>query len=219
MTPNFCELFLTSPHFGIKVNKKRSISNNPVETPEKWVDLYGNYLYRFALYRVYETSVAEDLVQETFLAALGSFKNFQYRSSIKTWLTGILKHKIIDHFRKQAKEQQLDDIEPNMNKLEALFDQNGHWKIKPANWNADPQKLYDQKEFIEVLHNCLRELPKRQAGAFILREIVGENTKEICKILDVSTTNCWVLLHRARMYLRRCLEINWFTNLNVRESI
>jgi hypothetical protein len=83
MTPNFCELFLTSTHFGIKVNKKRSISNNPVETPEKWVDLYGNYLYRFALYRVYEATVAEDLVQETFLAALGSFKNFQYRFYVK----------------------------------------------------------------------------------------------------------------------------------------
>jgi RNA polymerase sigma-70 factor, ECF subfamily len=219
MTFGFCELFLTSPHFGLKVNKKKAISNNPVENPEKWVDLYGDYLYRFALYRVYEATVAEDMVQETFLAALGSFKNFQYRSSIKTWLTGILKHKIIDHFRKQAKEQQINDIEPNMNKLKDLFDQNGHWKIKPANWNADPQKLYDQKEFIKVLHNCLTELPGRQASAFVLREIVGENTKEICKILDVSTTNCWVLLHRARMYLRRCLEINWFTNLNVRESI
>jgi RNA polymerase sigma-70 factor (ECF subfamily) len=201
------------------VNKQRSILNNPIENPEKWVDLYGDYLYRFALYRVYETTVAEDLVQETFLAALGSFKNFQYHSSIKTWLTGILKHKIIDHFRKQAKEQQMNDIESNINKLEDLFDQNGHWKIKPANWNADPQKLYDQKEFIKVLHKCLTELPGRQASAFILREIVGKNTKEICKILDVSTTNCWVLLHRARMYLRRCLEINWFTNVNVRESI
>ena len=201
------------------MNKQRSILNNPIENPEKWVDLYGDYLYRFARYRVYETTVAEDLVQETFLAALGSFKNFQYRSSIKTWLTGILKNKIIDHFRKQAKEQQMNDIESNINKLEDLFDQNGHWKIKPANWNADPQKLYDQKEFIKVIHKCLTGLPGRQASAFILREIVGENTKEICKILDVSTTNCWVLLHRARMYLRRCLEINWFANVNVRESI
>ena len=200
------------------MNKKQSISNNPTEAPEKWVDLYGDYLYRYALYRVYEATVAEDLVQETFLAALRSFKNFQYRSSIKTWLTGILKHKIIDHFRKKAKEQQIDDIEPNINKLDDLFTKNGQWKIKPANWNADPQKLYDQKEFIKILHKCLSELPGRQASAFILREIVGEKTKEICKILDISTTNCWVLLHRARMYLRRCLEIKWFTNEDVRES-
>jgi RNA polymerase sigma-70 factor (ECF subfamily) len=200
------------------VNKQRSDSNNTIEPPEKWVDLYGNYLYRYALFRVYESTVAEDLVQETFLAALGSFKDFQYRSSIKTWLTGILKHKIIDHFRKTAKEQKINDIEPNVNKLEDLFDRNGHWKIKPAEWDADPEKLYDQKEFIKVLHKCLSKLPGRQAGAFILREIVGEKTKEICKILDVSTTNCWVLLHRARMYLRRCLEINWFTNVDVRES-
>lgn len=200
------------------MNEQQPILNNPDENPEKWVDLYGDYLFRYAFFRVYETAVAEDLVQETFLAALQSFKNFQHRSSIKTWLTGILKHKIIDHFRKKAKEQQIDDVEPHMNKLEDFFDQNGHWKIKPAKWNADPQKLFDQKEFIKVLHKCLSELPDRQAGAFILREIVGESTKEICKILNISTTNSWVLLHRARMYLRRCLEISWFTKVKVRES-
>jgi RNA polymerase sigma-70 factor (ECF subfamily) len=200
------------------MNTQQSISNNPIENPEKWIDLYGDYLYRYALYRVYESTVAEDLVQETFLAALSSFKNFQHRSSIKTWLTGILKHKIIDHFRKKAKEQQTDDIDPHINKLNDHFDRNGQWKIKPAKWNADPQKLYDQKEFIEVLHKCLAKLPGRQASAFILREIVGKNTTEICKILDISTTNSWVLLHRARMFLRRCLEIKWFTNGDVRES-
>lgn len=200
------------------MNTQRSISKHSNENPEKWVDLYGDYLYRYALYRVYETTVAEDLVQETFLAALGSIKNFQYRSSIKTWLTGILKHKIIDHFRKKAKEQPMDGIEPHIDKLNDLFTKNGQWKIKPANWNADPQKLYGQKEFMKVLHKCLAELPGRQASAFTLREIVGENTKEICKILDVSATNIWVLLHRARMFLRRCLEINWFTNSNDRKS-
>jgi RNA polymerase sigma-70 factor (ECF subfamily) len=212
-------LFLTLLHFGLYVNKKRSTLNNTIETPEKWVDLYGNYLYRYALFRVYESEVAEDLVQETFLAALGSVKNFQRRSSVKTWLTGILKHKIIDHFRKKAKEHRLDDIESNINDLENLFNQSGHWKIKLSKWNADPQKLYNQKEFVEVFHKCLSELPGRQANAFVLREIVGENTKDICKILDVSTTNCWVLLHRARIYLRQCLETNWFTSVDARESI
>ena len=207
----------TSLPFGLKMNKQQSILNNSVENPEKWVDLYGDYLYRYALYRVYEATVAEDLVQETFLAALRSLKNFQYRSSIKTWLTGILKHKIIDHFRKKAKEQPMDDIESNINNLDNLFTKNGQWKIKPADWNANPQKRYDQKEFIKILQKCLSELPVRQASAFILREIVGENTKEICKILDISTTNSWVLLHRARMYLRRCLEINWFNNSYERE--
>ena len=200
------------------MNEQQSISNNTIETPEKWVDRYGNYLYRYALYRVYEATVAEDLVQETFLAALQSINNFQHRSTIKTWLTGILKHKIIDHFRKKAKEQPADNIKNNINKLDHLFDQNGQWKIKPAQWNADPQNLYDQKEFIDILHKCLSELPGRQASAFVLREIVGESTKELCKILDISATNSWVLLYRARMYLRRCLEINWFTNENARES-
>jgi RNA polymerase sigma-70 factor (ECF subfamily) len=201
------------------VNKQRSISNNDIESPEKWVDLYGDYLYRYALFRVNDSAAAEDLVQETFLAALGSVNNFQHRSSVKTWLTGILKHKIIDHFRKKSKEKRLDDTEPNFNDLENFFDQSGHWKIKVSKWNVDPQKLYDQKEFAEVFRTCLSELPGRQKSAFVLREIVGENTKDICKILDVSTTNCWVLLHRARMYLRRCLETNWFASTDVREKI
>lgn len=199
------------------MNTQHFISNDSIENPEKWVDLYGDYLYRYALYRVYEATVAEDLVQETFLAALGSIKNFKHRSSIKTWLTGILKHKIIDHFRKKSKEQPAEDIESHVDKLNDLFSTNGQWKIKPANWNADPQKIYGQKEFMKVLHKCLSGLPGRQASAFTLREIVGETTKEICKILDISATNSWVLLHRARMYLRRCLEINWFTHPNGRE--
>jgi RNA polymerase sigma-70 factor, ECF subfamily len=219
MAPGFCNLFLTLSHPGLSVNKKRSISIKTLETPEKWVDLYGNYLYRYAFFRVYESVVAEDLVQETFLAALGSIKNFQRRSSVKTWLTGILKHKIIDHFRKKAKEQILDDIDPNINELENFFDQRGHWKIKLTKWNSDPQRLYDQKEFLEVFHKCLSELPGRQKSAFVLREIIGENTNEICKNLDVSTTNCWVLLHRARMYLRQCLETKWFASVDGKESI
>jgi len=217
ISPGFRELFKTPSPFGIKVNKQPSISNNTIENPEKWVDLYGDYLYKYAFYRVYEAPVAEDLVQETFLAALHSIKDFQHRSSIKTWLTSILKHKIIDHFRKKSKEQQIDDIELHTNKLDDLFDRNGQWKIKPAQWNADPQKLYGQKEFMEILHKCLSELPGRQASAFILREIAGESTKEICKILDISTSNSWVLLHRARMFLRRCLEIKWFTHEDDRE--
>lgn len=200
------------------MHNNRSIPDKPISNPEKWVDQYGNYLFRYALSRVFDSTVAEDLVQETFLAALQSLANFQYRSSIKTWLTGILKHKIIDHFRKKAKEQQIHDIETNINTSNDPFDQNGQWKIKPAKWNADPQKLYDQNEFIKILQKCLTELTGRQASTFILREIMGKTTKEICKILDISTTNCWVLLHRARMYLRQCLEINWFNIVDDRES-
>ena len=86
----------------------------------------------------------------------------------------------------------------------------GQWKIKPVKWNADPQKLIEQQEFMKVLHDCLSQLSQRHANAFILREITGEKVKEICKILDITPTNCWVILYRARMYLRRCLEISWF---------
>ena len=194
------------------MNTKPSISDEQINNPEKWVDLYGDYLYRYALARVRTPDVAEELVQETFLAGLHSRKNFQYRSSIKTWLTGILKHKIVDYFRKKVKEQKIDDIGSNIDEVEKLFDRNGQWKIKPGKWNADPQELYEQREFIKILFDCLSELPEQQASAFILREIDGEKTKEICKILNISATNSWVILYRARMYLRRCLEINWFTH-------
>jgi len=179
------------------------------------VDQFGDYLYRYAISRVRDSTIAEDLVQEVFLAAFQSRKNFQHRSSEKTWLTGILKHKIADSFRKKAKEQWVDNIESNINKLEKFFDQKGQWKIKPVNWNADPYKLYEQNEFMKVLFDCLAGLSERQAKAFILREVVGESTKEICKILDISATNSWVILYRARMHLRSCIEVNWFTETTV----
>jgi RNA polymerase sigma-70 factor (ECF subfamily) len=192
------------------MNQENSSTENTALNPETWVDRYGDYLYRFAVSRVRDPAVAEDLVQETFLAALGSTKRFESRSSPKTWLTGILKHKIVDYFRRKAKEPSGDDVETAMQALEALFDEKGQWKIKPAEWTADPEKLYGQKEFMDVLNRCLSELSSRLAHIFILREMDGLKTDEICKVLSITATNCWVMLYRARMYLRRCLEINWF---------
>ena len=186
--------------------------------PEEWVEQYGDYLYGFALARVQDPSTAEDIVQETFLAALHSLKNFEGRSSERTWLTGILKHKIIDFYRKKAKEQPIDDIVYHLETLDEVFDKNGQWKVKPAKWTADPQKLYEEGEFMKVLHNCLSELSSRLSSAFILREMIGESTEEICKVLNITATNLWVMLYRARMNLRRCLEINWFAPDIVEDS-
>ena len=186
--------------------------------PEEWVDQYGDYLYGFALARVQDPSTAEDIVQETFLAALHSLKNFEGRSSERTWLTGILKHKIIDFYRKKAKEQPIDDIEDHLETLDEVFDKNGQWKVKPAKWAADPQKFYENREFMRVLHKCLSELSSRLSSAFILREMIGESTEEICKVLNITATNLWVMLYRASMNLRRCLEINWFAPDIVEDS-
>ncbi|MBW1840809.1 MAG: sigma-70 family RNA polymerase sigma factor [Deltaproteobacteria bacterium] len=187
------------------------VRNNQQHDPETWVDQYGDYLYRYAIFRVQDPSVAEDLIQETLLGALRSRDKFEGRSSEKTWLTGILKHKILDHYRKKAKEQTEDDIESRMKNLDEIFDEKGRWRIKPANWTADPLTLYEQKEFLVIFYRCLSEMSERLKRVFVLREVDGLKTDEICKVLNISATNCWVMLYRARMNLRRCLEISWFT--------
>lgn len=178
--------------------------------PDTWVDLYGDVLYRFAMARLKDPAIAEEVVQETFLAALRSRDNFQGRSSEKTWLIAILKHKIMDHFRKKRPEESRDDIETFSDTPHGVFNQKGAWHIPPKNWRIDPRAVYEQHEFMDVLYRCLADIPKRPADAFRLREIEGLTTEEICKLLNITATNCWVMLYRARMALRRCLEINWF---------
>jgi len=193
------------------MNETGTADNRHMPDPEIWVDQYGDYLFRFALSRLRDRSAAEDLVQETFLAALHARENFKGRSSVTTWLTGILQHKIIDHLRKGSREQPVEDVEPFTPTLDDLFDEKGKWKIGPSKWNVSPMELYEQKEFWRILALCLLELSDRLAQIFALRELEELNTKEICKVFDISATNCWVMLYRARMLLRRCLEINWFS--------
>ena len=193
-------------------------TNDSIHNPETWVDLYGNYLYRFALSRVKDPVIAEDLVQETLLAALRGRKSFKSKSAVQTWLTAILKHKIIDHYRKGNRENPVEDIEAAADAVESYFNTTGEWKIRPGKWDVNPMKIYEQQEFMDVLYRCLSDLPERLAKAFELREMEGFTTDELCKTMEISATNSWVMLYRARTYLRRCLEINWFdeTGLNKR---
>ena len=184
--------------------------NRHIPDPQAWVDQYGDYLYRYAFTRLQDSAAAEDLVQETFLAALSARENFEGRSSVTTWLTGILKHKIIDHLRKESRSQPVEDVEPFTHSLDELFDEKGKWKIGPSKWNFNPTELYERKEFWRILARCLSELSGRLARAFTLRELEELSTEEICKVLNASATNVWVMLYRARMFMRRCLEINWF---------
>lgn len=196
------------------MGRNRHEKGTALDDPESWVEQYGDFLYRFALSRVKETSIAEDLVQETFLAALSARKNFKGRSSARTWLIAILKHKIVDHIRKKVREQTSDKVESlsdaTLNhSIDASFNNAGGWHTRPAKWTINPTKLYEQKEFVDVLYRCLGELPERQAKAFMMREIEGLTTDEICKVLKISATNSWVMLYRARMWLRQCLESKW----------
>ena len=191
------------------MSAKQSETHKQLDDPQIWVDEYGDSLYRFAQARVKDPSIAEDLVQETFLAGLGARKNFKGRSSTRTWLIAILKHKIVDYIRKKTREQDTDKLESMTNGIDVNFTDRGDWKLRPNKWARNPMKLYEQKEFMDVLYNCLAELPDRQAKAFMLREINGLSTEEICKELNISATNSWVILYRARMLLRGCLENNW----------
>jgi len=198
------------------MTKKRAEINSQIENPESWVDQYGDFLYHFTLSRIKDPSIAEDLVQETFLAALKARKNFQGRSTARTWLIAILKHKIVDHIRKQVREHTSDKLESMLNTaandpVDSSFNDEGDWRIRPSKWAIDPMKLYEQKEFMDILYQCLGELPERQAEAFMMREIDGFSTEEICKVLNISATNSWVMLYRARMWLRRCLENSWLS--------
>lgn len=179
------------------------------ETLADWVDQYGSYLYRFALSRVQSPQVAEDLVQETFLAAVKGWERFEKRSSGKTWLTAILKHKIVDFFRKEVRESPSDRIDAVVDATETLFSPKGEWAMAPTPWNIDPGHILEQKEFMIQLQECLSDLPQRMARAFVLREIDGLSTPEICDILSISESNSWVILYRARMALRKCLEVHW----------
>ena len=181
-------------------------------SPKEWVDLYGDFLFRYAFLRVQNRQVAEDLVQETFLGAFRSRSSFAGRSSEKTWLVGILKHKIQDYYQERSREAVADSDQQAMDDWRYLFNERGQWKSEgmgPKEWGADPGTILERKEFWDALTRCLGELPPRQAHVFSLREIDGLRGKEVCEKLNISDANLWVILYRARMHLRRCLEAKW----------
>jgi len=167
------------------------------------------YLLRFAALQLRDPTTAEDVVQETLLAALAGEANFAGRSNLRTWLTGILKHKIIDSIRRAAREPTVgSELEDDAN-FDDLFRANGHWRDRPSAWD-EPHGALEQKQFLGVLEQCLARLPEKTARVFMLREHLGMDTEEICKELGITPTHCWVLLYRARMALRLCLDERWF---------
>ena len=173
---------------------------------------HRNYLLRYASLQLRDAGAAEDAVQDALIAALEGWDRFGGNSSVKTWLTGILKHKIIDHIRRQSREQPLvsDDSERSeAEAVDALFLEDGHWRQPPSHW-GDPDKALENKAFMAVFEQCAKNMPVKTARAFMMREVMELSTEDICKELEVSTTNCWVILHRARLNLRECLEMKWF---------
>ncbi|MCL7419742.1 MAG: sigma-70 family RNA polymerase sigma factor [Methylobacter sp.] len=179
--------------------------------PEQWLGLYGDVLYRYALARVRAPEIAEDLVQETFLAALKAKAHYAGEATEQTWLIGILKHKIIDHFRKASRDKsQAFDERVSMDEESEYFDSQGSWQIDLSSWDK-PDKSLEQEQFLNVLQDCIDRLPPRMAQLFVLRELEGMESEEICKTMSISTlNNFWVMMSRVRLQLRHCLDLKWF---------
>ncbi|TAJ09327.1 MAG: sigma-70 family RNA polymerase sigma factor [Nitrospirae bacterium] len=185
--------------------------------PETWPDRHGDYLFRCALLRVRDKTLAEEIVQETFLAALKARGRFAGQSSERSWLIGIMKHKIVDQFRKTVRETPTEDLDrAGFDQDQAGdFDEQGHWKLDgraPRAWPDSPSLELERKQFWDVLTHCLGELPPKMARVFSLREVDELSADEVCEALKISQANLWVLLHRARRHLRRCLELHHFTD-------
>jgi RNA polymerase sigma-70 factor (TIGR02943 family) len=172
------------------------------------LEQYRTALTRYAQWLLGCREAAQDAVQDTLLAALHAPRSFAGRSSVRTWLFGILKHKVMDTFRRQAREVPLEDDSEDDGGDENRFLADGHWRKPPASW-GDPEQALNQKRFFEVLERCIDRLPKNTARVFTMREILGMETGEICKTVGISQENCFVILHRARMTLRGYLERDW----------
>jgi RNA polymerase sigma-70 factor (ECF subfamily) len=180
--------------------------------PERWVDDHGDCLYRFALTRVRKPEIAEDLVQETLCLAVRTHEKFGGRSSERSWLVGILKNKICDHFRKLGRETSFTDLEFFSDEHADRFDGEDYWihERGPSEWKPEGEEAMKRAEFWHALHECLGRLPERLAQVFMLREMDDVPSKEICAMLKISEANLWVMLHRARMALREDLETTFF---------
>ncbi len=180
--------------------------------PSSWIDNYADALFNYALVRLSDRETAKDLVQETFLSALRNLESFRGDSSEKTWLFSILKNKIIDYYRKKGSEKtvSLSDAEETSG-LELYFDEEGEWKstAQPADWSESGHDDLRSREFHEILRKCLSKLTAQCRSIFVLKYMDELEFEEICKRLEISTSNYWVIMHRAKLGLRKCIEKNW----------
>jgi RNA polymerase sigma-70 factor (ECF subfamily) len=186
------------------------VPNDPQDLARQLAELRLPLL-RFARLQLRDEQSAEDAVSETIIAVLEKPDAFAGKSSLKTYVTGILKHKIIDHLRHIKREVQLavQEGESEDDAFDALFLPDGHWRDPPQSW-GNPDEVFQQREFFEILQICVDQLPASIGRIFMMREWLELETEEICKELEITTSNCWVMLYRARMRLRECLNLKWF---------
>ncbi len=178
--------------------------------PEKWLDNYGDYLYNYARFKLPSKEVAEDVVQETFLSAFTSYEKFKGNSSEKTWLVTILKRRIVDYYRKAARNQ-----EKNMSSFKLPFQEQGdfqnHWMEQraPKNWEVDDKIQLD--EFHQVLQYCLSLLSPKHRLVFMMKVLDECSSEQVCKDVEIKPSNLWTIMHRARLQIRECVEKKWLS--------
>lgn len=177
--------------------------------PETWVEDHGDLMYRYACTRLRDKTAAEDVVQETLLGAIKAMERFKDGTSVRAWLMGILKHKIVDHIRRSARQVQMSDEEAKALLDSPLMKYSGIPTMTPPRWKFSPRRALEQKEFWGVFESCLSKLQELQHTAFLLKEVDGLTTEAVCKDLDISANYLWVLIHRSRTQLKKCLEANW----------
>ena len=214
---------VTSASARIIAISNRGLPNLPMTLSSDKSKLYleiesqRSYLIRFAMAKLRDESDAEEVVQETLLAALAGVDGFAGDASLRTWMTSILKFKIIDLQRRVITERSRFQQPPQSSEavddawVDELFDDTGHWRDTFTPW-AVPDAVHEQKAFFETLEKCMSKLPPVTSRVFFQREVLGNDTEEICKDEGITSSNCWVILHRARLSLRECLELNWFGN-------
>jgi len=188
-----------------------SLTNKHKLNPTKWVTLHADYLFNYTISRVSNHDIAKDIVQDTFFAALKAKDNFKGKASERTWLIAILKRKIIDYYRK------INSVKGKAEVKMSFYtdgDREGEWieECVPTNWNNEVEKSIENDELGIALERCIEDLPEKYAMVFRMKTIQQFETEEICKELEITSSNLWVIIHRARTQLRKCMEESWFKN-------
>ena len=177
--------------------------------PNKWVELYSDYLFNYTITRVNDRVIAQDIVSETFLAGLKSMKNFKGEASERTWLVSILKRKIIDYYRRKNSNKGQAEVRMNYN---TNTDSDGDWLEERVSdpFDKTAEDSLVNSELGDAIYECLEKLPTKQAEVFKMKTILDYDTETICKELNITPSNLWVIIHRARTALAECMENNWF---------
>lgn len=176
-----------------------------------WLEEHGDYLFRFAVFKLKNSALAEDMVQETLLSALSAKDSFASQSSVRTWLTAIMKNKMVDYWRRHGREISVADLMDDADgggSVDDFFDKAGRWADMP-NVYPNPDSALESKQFWSIFEDCLSKLKPQQAEVFLAREVHGMSSEEVSESYSLSSNNVWVLMHRARVAMGKCLELHW----------